>query len=89
MKTTPRELADPHAYAHRLAKFAQTGVKALVVVIDAGPLYDEMARTILAAGIPVFRSADEAVTILSRWASRAPGGRPNHRRSERLSNVPR
>lgn len=38
--------------------------KPVVVVVDAGRLYDPLVQTLEAAGLPVFRRADEAVRAL-------------------------
>jgi hypothetical protein len=33
--------------------------------VDAGALYDQMARALLTAGIPTFRSADRALRLFN------------------------
>jgi acyl-CoA synthetase (NDP forming) len=43
--------------------------KPFVMVVDSGTLYDPMAKMLLYAGIPVFRSADDAVRTVGRWVS--------------------
>ncbi|HRX84601.1 MAG TPA: acetate--CoA ligase family protein [Phycisphaerae bacterium] len=67
MKTTPDEIGDARSLAHRLPQiFAETS-KPIVVAIDAGPLYDPLAHAIREGGVPVFRSADDAVRALGRY----------------------
>jgi indolepyruvate ferredoxin oxidoreductase beta subunit len=41
--------------------------KPMVFVLDSGQLFDAMANRIRAAGVPVFRSADQAVKALGRY----------------------
>lgn len=43
--------------------------KPIVIVLDAGDLYDPMAKMFIEAGIPVFRSADDAAKALGTWAA--------------------
>jgi len=50
----------------RLARLAGHA-KPWVVVVDAGPLYDPMARALDAAGVPTFRAADRALALFGRW----------------------
>jgi acyl-CoA synthetase (NDP forming) len=50
---------------------------AWVAVVDAGEIYDPMARHLDDHGIPVFRTADRAVRLLgtyAEWRVRAAGG---------------
>jgi acyl-CoA synthetase (NDP forming) len=69
MKTTPEEISDQSSLAQRLPVIFDETDKPLVVAIDAGPLYDPLARALREAGIPVFRSADTAVRTLGRYLS--------------------
>jgi len=55
------------SFARRLARLVPQTEKPVVVSLDAGPLYDSLARAIEAEGIPVFRSADEAVRTMGRY----------------------
>jgi indolepyruvate ferredoxin oxidoreductase beta subunit len=41
--------------------------KPIVFVLDAGSLYDPLAANLREAGVPVLRSADEAMRILAAW----------------------
>lgn len=52
----------------RLARLRAETDKPIAVSIDAGHLFDPMARAIEALGLPVFRSADRAVRALGRYA---------------------
>ncbi len=51
----------------RLAKLWREHCKPWVAVVDAGPLYDPMARALEAAGIPTFRTADRALKLFGIW----------------------
>ncbi len=51
----------------RFAKLWREHVKPWVVIVDAGPLYDPMARALEAAGIPTFRTADRALRLFGTW----------------------
>jgi len=79
MKTTPGEIADPRSLAVRLPRIFAATSKPLVVAIDSGPLYDPLARAIREGGVPVFRSADDAVRALGRYLchrTHGPSGSP-------------
>jgi acyl-CoA synthetase (NDP forming) len=67
MRTTPDEIADDRSLARRLPLIFATTSKPMVVAIDSGPLYDPLSRAIREGGVPVFRSADEAVRALGRY----------------------
>ena len=51
----------------RLAERAARYDKPVIMVIDSGELYDDLARAFQAEGLPVFRSADQAVYILGKY----------------------
>ena len=51
----------------RLARLWRAHCKPWVAVVDAGPLYDPMARALEAAGIPTFRTADRALKLFGIW----------------------
>lgn len=61
------DLHRPECLAQRVAKLFRESTKPVVFVIDAGPLYDPMARIVRAAGVPVFRSSDQAIRSLGRY----------------------
>jgi acyl-CoA synthetase (NDP forming) len=53
----------------RLIRIAREGGKAWIAVVDAGPLYDPMARALTEGGVPVFRTADRALRLFGRFCS--------------------
>ena len=67
MKTAPDEIESEQSMMHRVPQLFEHSDKPLVVVIDSGSLYDPMARSMREAGVPVFRSADDAVRCLGRY----------------------
>jgi indolepyruvate ferredoxin oxidoreductase beta subunit len=67
MLTTPDEIGQPGSLVERLPKLFADASKPVVVNIDAGSLYEPMAKALRAAGVPVFRSADQAVRALGRY----------------------
>lgn len=61
-------IATPESFTQFLVTAFKTEItKPLVAVIDSGNLYDPMATMLLEAGIPVFRSADEAMSTFGTW----------------------
>lgn len=52
-----------------LPELASKSDKPLVVVIDSGEIFDEMALLIEAGGLPVFRSGDRAMRTLCRYVN--------------------
>ncbi|GAG52715.1 unnamed protein product [marine sediment metagenome] len=67
MLTTPDEIDKPGSLVERLPKvFADTD-KPVICVIDSGSLFDPLARAIREAGVPVFRSCDQATRSLGRY----------------------
>ena len=67
LKTTPSEIDDPGSFPAVMAEVFAASDKPLVAVVDAGTLYDPMVRRMRDAGIPVFRSADQAVRVLGQY----------------------
>ena len=51
----------------RIARLNNHSAKPLVMVVDSGPLYDYMADVFQQQGLPVFRSADQAVWVLGKY----------------------
>jgi len=49
----------------RLAKLSEETRKAWVAIVDAGELYDPMARLLQDSGVPTFRTADRALRVFS------------------------
>jgi len=64
------DLSRPEAIAGRLAELRGRVGKPFVCAVDSGTLYDPLVRTLEAAGIPVFRYADEATRYLRRHFAR-------------------
>ena len=65
--TTADELEKSGALTELLPKLLRESPKPLIAVIDSGQPYEAMARAIRAGGVPVFRSADQAVRSLGRY----------------------
>jgi acyl-CoA synthetase (NDP forming) len=51
----------------RLARLGGEIAKPWVAVVDAGALYDAMARRLVEAGVPTFRSADRALRLFNLY----------------------
>ncbi len=51
----------------RILKLATRHNKPVIMVIDSGELYDPMAKAFQSEGLPVFRSADQAVYVLGKY----------------------
>jgi acyl-CoA synthetase (NDP forming) len=60
-------LDAPGGVAGRLLDLWRRTDKAWVTVVDAGPLYDPLARILEAGGIPTFRTADAALRALEAF----------------------
>ncbi len=71
MLTTPDELTQPGSLAERLPRLFKASRKPLVVNVDSGSLYDPFVKALRAAGVPVFRSSDQAVRTLGRYLCHA------------------
>jgi len=65
--TTPGEIEDRRSLAHRIPDLFRDSSKPLLVVVDAGPPYDVLARTLRRGGVPVFPSCDQAIRSLGRY----------------------
>ena len=65
--TTPAEIGREGSIAKRLARVFHETDKPMVVVVDCSKPYNDFARAVLAEGVPVFRSADQAVRSLGRY----------------------
>ncbi|HEX5590116.1 MAG TPA: acetate--CoA ligase family protein [Candidatus Limnocylindrales bacterium] len=82
LRTLPRDaetgigedLGAAGAIAPRLVDLWHQTSKAWVTVVDAGPRYDPLARTLEAGGIPTFRTADAALRALGAVVERAAVG---------------
>jgi len=60
-------LASKKSIVTRLNRLSAKVNKPLVIVIDSGPMYDPLADALQEGGLPVFRSADQAVWILGKY----------------------
>jgi acyl-CoA synthetase (NDP forming) len=73
LHTVPRragiadDLESPDGIAARLGRLWLEDEKPWVAVIDSGVLFDPMAASLAARGIPVFRTADRALRALDTW----------------------
>lgn len=63
------DLARPEALAPRLLRLQRERTKAWVAVVDAGGVYDPLARALEKGGVPVFRSADRAMRVFGRYCA--------------------
>jgi acyl-CoA synthetase (NDP forming) len=80
LRTTPEELATSGSLAERIPRLLAAGDKPLAVVVDSGPLYETLVQCLRAGGVPVFRSADQAVRSLGRYLCHRIAVRPGGRR---------
>jgi len=62
-----QSIASPKSLVGRLGRLAPEAEKPIVCSIDSGTPYDPMARALEEVGVPVFRSADEAVRAMGRY----------------------
>ncbi len=60
-------VADGRGIVDRIAHLNSQGEKPLVLVVDSGSLYDHLADALEDQGLPVFRSADQAVRVLGKY----------------------
>ena len=67
LRTTPDEIARGDSLIDRLPRLLREFSKPMVAVIDCGALYDPLAAGIRDGGVPVFRSADQAMRSLGRY----------------------
>ncbi|HVP11135.1 MAG TPA: indolepyruvate oxidoreductase subunit beta [Phycisphaerae bacterium] len=67
MQNMPDEIERPGSIAQRLPALFRESTKPMIAVVDSGPPFDELARSIRAAGVPMFRSADEALRSFGRY----------------------
>jgi acyl-CoA synthetase (NDP forming) len=65
----PENLDDTSSVVAGFIRLKQTSDKPWVAVVDAGPLYDPMSRSLLAAGVPTFRTADRALRLLNVYCA--------------------
>jgi acyl-CoA synthetase (NDP forming) len=58
------DVSSEQSLASRIARIVRAEKKAVVAVVDGGPLYDAMASRLSCAGVPTFRTADRALRLL-------------------------
>lgn len=63
------DLARPGGVVSRLVALRHGEGKPWVAVVDAGDIYDSMARALQAGGIPTFRSADRALRLFNAFCA--------------------
>jgi len=51
----------------QIVQLNNSSAKPLIMVVDSGSLYDHMATGLEESGLPVFRSADQAVRVLGKY----------------------
>lgn len=74
LHTLADELDDDASFPNLVAGW--TSDKPVVFVLDAGREYDPLADALRKEGLPVFRSADEALRILSLWVAHGKSASP-------------
>jgi|GEM_PF-3617 len=66
LHTLESELDDPASFIHLASEWSKS-LKPVVFVIDSGREYNALADAIQQRGLPIFRSADEAMRRLAQW----------------------
>jgi acyl-CoA synthetase (NDP forming) len=66
-KSPAKAFASENNIAKLIPNLAARFNKPLVMVVDSGPLYDPLADALQQGGLPVFRSADQAVWVLGKY----------------------
>ncbi len=73
LHTLPEELYQDHIFGsqnsivEQISALNAASSKPLIIVVDSGKLYDPMADGFQNHGLPVFRSADIAVSVLGKY----------------------
>jgi acyl-CoA synthetase (NDP forming) len=67
LKSLAGELDDPDSLAAILPRLFAEVRKPMLVVVDSGSPFEPLVRRLREAGLPVFRSADQAVRSLGRY----------------------
>ncbi len=72
--SAPDEVGRAESFAQRLPRVFQESDKPVVVVIDSGAPFHELRTALRFAGVPTFRSCDQAIRSLGRYlCHRFPG----------------
>jgi acyl-CoA synthetase (NDP forming) len=61
------DVHDDASIARLLPRVAAASGKPVIAVVDSGERFDAMAGVLEDGGLPVFRAADRAVRVLTRW----------------------
>lgn len=88
MLTTAEEITKPGSLVDRLPKLFNEARKPIVVSIDSGSLYEPMVKALRAAGIPVFRSCDQAVRAMGRYLAQRQQRQDSHIVTKNAGEVP-
>ncbi len=67
MHNMPDELESPGSVARRITAMFKESAKPLVAVVDSGSPFEELVHAMRSAGVPVFRSADQAIRALGQY----------------------
>ncbi len=70
----PEDVTREDSIANRLVRLGRATAKPWVAVVDAGRIYDAMARILEEGGVPTFRTADRALRLFNRWAAATRAG---------------
>ena len=65
--TTTAEISCPDSLVVRIPKLFAQYAKPLAFVVDCAGPYDAFARAVRASGVPVFRTADQAIRSVGRY----------------------
>ena len=65
--SAPDEIAQAESLARRLPEIFREADKPVIAVIDSGPPFDTFSSAIRLAGVPTFRSCDQAVRSVGRY----------------------
>lgn len=86
---TDEQITRAESLARRVPALFRESRKPLIFVVDAGPLYDPLVRAVRFAGVPVFRTCDQALRSLGRYLCfRAPGPAPADPREDNVAASP-
>jgi len=66
-ETHPENMSSPQSIGPRLVEIVRRTAKPVVVNLDAGSLYNPLARMMGGEGVPIFRRSDEALRFLGKY----------------------
>jgi acyl-CoA synthetase (NDP forming) len=79
-KEHPEDLYSETGIVARMRRIKDSTSKAWAAVVDAGPIYDEMARLLKVYEIPTFRTADRALRLFHKYCETRLGGDARQKR---------